>query len=255
MDERSKPELAVPEGLHAAVAAIENDERTDVLVRQLERFTPVVERGQARKILSGEWLGHALHPALTDVPIGFWVSAGVLDLVGGKKSRRATQRLIGLGLLAVPPTAASGLSDWSGIREPRDRRVGAVHAVGNVVVALLYYRSWRARRHGHHYRGVLLSTAGAVGAMATAYLGGHLAFGSSDTEEKDTDLTRDAVRVGASGATNDELVDLTRASQLIGVPVAQVQAMVDEGLLDPVSTEPDLRFRDSDVRAVRLLGA
>jgi uncharacterized membrane protein len=254
MYERSKPRHAAPEGLQAAVSAIENDERADALVKQLERLTPTVTKGEAGPLLRGEWLGHPLHPMLTDLPIGFWMSAGVLDLLGGKKSRRAAQRLVGLGLLAVPPTAASGLSDWSGIRDPRNRRVGAVHAAGNVVVALLYYRSWRARRRGHHFRGVLLSFAGATGAMATAYLGGHLAFASSDESGgNDVDLTSDAVRVDATNA--EELVDLTRASELIGVPEQQVRAMVEEGLLEPVATTPEMRFRDSDVRAVRLLGA
>ena len=55
--------------------------------------------------------------------------------------------------------------------------------------------------------------------------------------------------------STDELVDLTRASELIGVPVEQVRSMVDEGMLTPVLGQPDLRFRDSDVRALRLLGA
>ena len=32
-------------------------------------------------LLRGRPLGHALHPALTDLPIGFWTSAAVLDVV------------------------------------------------------------------------------------------------------------------------------------------------------------------------------
>ncbi|HSH58715.1 MAG TPA: hypothetical protein VK988_03545, partial [Acidimicrobiales bacterium] len=33
-----------------------------------------------KDLLSGTWLGHPLHPLLTDIPIGAWASALVLDL-------------------------------------------------------------------------------------------------------------------------------------------------------------------------------
>jgi uncharacterized membrane protein len=203
-------------------------------------------------------MGHALHPLLTDLPLGCWMSAGILDLLGGRGARRSAQRLVGVGLLAVPPTVASGLSDWSTLRDPRTRRVGAVHGVGNALVAFLYFRSWRARRKGHHLRGVGLGLAGGMGAWVTGYLGGHLSFARrAGTGERGMDLERGVAAKGdgAASGRGDDLVDLTRASELIGVPPAQVQAMVEEGLLDPVSTAPDLRFRDSDVRAVRMLGA
>jgi hypothetical protein len=40
----------------------------------------VVGRGKLKDALSGTWLGHALHPLLTDVVIGSFVSATLLDL-------------------------------------------------------------------------------------------------------------------------------------------------------------------------------
>ena len=54
-------------------------------------------------MLRGEWLGHALHPTLTDVTLGTWTSATLLDLFGGRDSSAAAQRLIGTGLLAAGP--------------------------------------------------------------------------------------------------------------------------------------------------------
>ena len=36
-------------------------------------------RGRLRDMLQGVWLGHPLHPAVIDLPIGAWVSAAVLD--------------------------------------------------------------------------------------------------------------------------------------------------------------------------------
>jgi hypothetical protein len=34
-----------------------------------------------KSLLHGTWLGHPLHPALTDVPIGAWLLAVILDII------------------------------------------------------------------------------------------------------------------------------------------------------------------------------
>src|SRR5690349_20886357 len=65
----------------------------------------VPSHGRLREELHGRSLGHALHATLTDVLVGLWTSAAVLDLVGGARSAPAAQRLVGLGVLAVVPTA------------------------------------------------------------------------------------------------------------------------------------------------------
>jgi hypothetical protein len=69
-----------------------------------------VPRGPAKDTLSGTPLGHALQPLLTDLPIGTWTSAAVLDLVGGRAAARVATA-DAAGLLAAVPTAASGLND------------------------------------------------------------------------------------------------------------------------------------------------
>jgi uncharacterized membrane protein len=129
-------------------------------------------------LLRGQPLGHAAHPLMTDVPIGLWVSASALDLLAPVAGRRAAQRLIGLGLLSVAPTVATGLADWRA-SEPLDvrvRRVGVVHAVSNTGATAVYAASWLARRRGRHAAGVALALAGAAFAGAGGYLGGHLAY-------------------------------------------------------------------------------
>ena len=125
-------------------------------------------------MLRGEWLGHAVHPMLTDVAIGTWTSASVLDLLGGPDSSAAAQRLIGTGLLAAGPTAWTGWAEWSAAGS-RDKRVGLVHAVTNAVAIGVYAASWLARRRGRHGTGARLALAGAAVSGAGAYLGGHLA--------------------------------------------------------------------------------
>src|SRR5215207_7861517 len=67
----------------------------------------VVPPGAAKDALSGVWLGHALHPLLTDLPIGTYTSAVLLDWLGGRDGEAAADRLVGLGLLFTLPTAAT----------------------------------------------------------------------------------------------------------------------------------------------------
>lgn len=149
----------------------------DPAVRAVEPLVrDVFGTGRRGSVLRGEWLGHSVHPILTDVVLGSWTSAGVLDLTGGPESSAAAQRLVATGLLAVAPTAWTGWAEWS-LSGPRDKRVGLVHAVTNGVAIGLYAASWLARRQGRHASGVRLSLAGAAVAAGAGYLGGHLAEG------------------------------------------------------------------------------
>ena len=138
--------------------------------------TAALPQGPVKDVLHGVWLGHPLHPLLTDLPIGFfWTSAFVLDLLGGRRARPAADALVGLGVAAALPTAAAGLADWSELNRP-ERRTGLVHAVANVAATALYGLSYTARRRGRRGRGVLLGLAGATAATAGGFLGGHLTY-------------------------------------------------------------------------------
>jgi len=128
--------------------------------------------------LSGSWLGHALHPILTDLVIGSFVSASVLDFVGGDDSEAGAERLLAVGIASYAPTALTGLSDWADRAdgEPGVRRVGIVHALSNGVALSLYSASLASRRAGSQRRGKLLALAGGAVMGAGGYLGGHLAY-------------------------------------------------------------------------------
>ncbi len=141
--------------------------------RVREAVARAIPNGPTKDLLSGTWLGHPLHPMLTDLPIGFWTSAFVLDIVGGKRSRPAAELLVGLGVLSALPTAASGAADWSDT-DGRSRRVGLVHAAANTSAIALYTWSWHARRQHRHGRGVALGFLGATAATVGGFLGGHL---------------------------------------------------------------------------------
>jgi uncharacterized membrane protein len=253
-DEPVTTSTRMPLALQDAIGRIERNERLDPVAGALGRAGAPLSSGRFGPVLRGEWLGHALHPLLTDLPMGCWLSAGLLDLVGGRSSRKAAQRLVGLGLLLVPPTAAAGMADWAPVTDPRSRRVGVVHAVGNTLVALVYFRSWRARRRGHHGRGRLLGFAAGLLAWGTGYLGGHLSFargvgqGARGTDRGDGGpITVDVA---------DDVVDLGEAARILDVPVEQVNAMVAEKMLRPIAGPAfSPRFLASEVRAVRLGGA
>jgi uncharacterized membrane protein len=162
--------------IRTGVAQLESEERLDAIAAAIDPLAKTVSAGALGRVLRGDWLGHALHPALTDLPIGCWLAAGVLDVVGGRRSRPAATRLLGLGLLAVPPTVASGLAEFGTTDEGAVRRVAAAHAIGNTGATVMYLLSWRARRRGHHLRGMVWSLGGGGLVLAASYLGGHLAF-------------------------------------------------------------------------------
>src|ERR1700737_429346 len=52
----------------------------------LQPLLDLPEATTVKDFLHGTWLGHALHPVLTDIPIGFWTGSLLLDLVGAGKS-------------------------------------------------------------------------------------------------------------------------------------------------------------------------
>ena len=134
---------------------------------------PCSEPGARASLLRGDWLGHAVHPLLTDVVIGTWTSATLLDLFGGRDSSEPAKRLIGIGLLAVGPTAWTGWAEWSAAGS-RDKRVGLVHAVTNGVAIGATRRRGRPQAGPSRRRGQA-AMAGAAVLGIGGYLGGHLA--------------------------------------------------------------------------------
>jgi uncharacterized membrane protein len=154
-------------------------ERTDSLDGAARRIDGLLDGllrdGRVRGLLAGEWLGHALHPLLSDLPIGAWTSSLILDGLGGSSAEDAADLLIGVGIAAVAPTALAGWAEWSetGVEE---RRVGLVHAAANIAAALGFAASLASRRNGRRGLGKALSLAGAGSLGLGGYLGGHLSY-------------------------------------------------------------------------------
>jgi nitrite reductase/ring-hydroxylating ferredoxin subunit len=167
----------LPPGNRAPVRTIAALDALDPIGKTLGKLArDATKPRKLKELLSGSWLGHPLHPVLTDVTIGTLTSAVLLDWLGGDDSRPAARRLIGLGLLSATPVIASGASDWGDteIADESVRRIGLVHATSNALAATLFAASYAARRRGDDGR--LLALAGGSALTAGGYLGGHMTF-------------------------------------------------------------------------------
>lgn len=130
-------------------------------------------------VLHGNWIGHPLHAAMVSIPVGAWATALVLDgleLAGsGRKYQRAADLATTVGLVGALAAAVPGAADWSRTQGGA-KRVGFVHAALNLTIAGLYGGSLLARAHGRRKAGIGLSIGGFSLLMASAWLGGELAY-------------------------------------------------------------------------------
>jgi nitrite reductase/ring-hydroxylating ferredoxin subunit/uncharacterized membrane protein len=174
----STTELRKPRG-YAAAEALAGVEALDTPADAIAKKVRELTAGTTIKdVLSGSWLGHPLHPVLTDVAIGSWTSVILLDWLGGEASEPGADRLLGIGLAAAAPTFASGWLEYSDSTpgNPPVKRVGLVHALANGTAATLFATSLAARRRGARGRGRLLALGAGAVMTTAAYLGGHLSF-------------------------------------------------------------------------------
>ena len=152
------------------ISRLEQDSRLDKLVSVGQRAARLIRPGKVRDGLHGVWLGHPVHPALVQAPVGAWLSAGILDLSGG--DQKAVRRLVGAGLAAAVPAAVAGAADWSEQHE-QQMRVGVVHAAGNLAAMTLYGTSLLTR--GPRL-GRILRLGGLATVAASGLAGGHISF-------------------------------------------------------------------------------
>lgn len=161
----------------AVIGRIERCQALDSLAQSLGGLvSTVLQPGKAKDLISGTWMGHPAHPMLTDIPIGAWVSALILDLLGRPAAAKGADTLIGIGVLGALPTAITGLSELADLGTQPERAVAAAHAMGNTVAVGLFAASYVARKSGSRTLGTGLSMAATGTMMAAAFLGGHLSF-------------------------------------------------------------------------------
>lgn len=127
-------------------------------------------------------LGHPLHPAITDIPMGAWAVAVVADYVAHFTNRLPTEAgdvALAVALATALLAVLTGYTDFR-YTFAHERRVALTHGLimsaavtlGVVSIAL---RWWSGS--GIHPLAVGLSTAGLGLLIVGGYFGGHLVFG------------------------------------------------------------------------------
>lgn len=127
-----------------------------------------------RDFLNGTWLGHPVHSAVTDVPIGALGVSVILDLAN---QRGAADIALVLGILAMLAAAVTGAADYSDTDgSPRVR--ATIHSTLMVVALLVFLVSLLLRVGNPVDRTapVVVSIIGFLILTAAAYVGGDVVY-------------------------------------------------------------------------------
>ncbi len=159
----------------------------ELLVQRQERWaTPLGTRAQEilkdlfrnrqpiKDALNGTWLGHPVHPAVTDVPVGAMTMASLLDAAGRDT---AADLAVATGLAGMAASAATGAADAVDA-QGRPQVLATVHATLMATSATAYAASVVLRVGPGRGRPMarLLALAGYGALTAGAYVGGHLTY-------------------------------------------------------------------------------
>jgi len=128
----------------------------------------------------GTWLGHPLHPVLTDIPLGAWTMAVIFDIIyifnRSHTWTSAADATTFIGILAALATAVTGFTDWNETFG-RERRVGAAHGLINTVALLLFIVSLIVGlTGGSRAIAIVVAFVGYALLLSAAFLGGELVF-------------------------------------------------------------------------------
>ena len=127
-----------------------------------------------RDFLDGTWLGHPVHPAVTDIPIGTLLATVVLDLLGYPAAADIGLVLTILFMLAAAVTGAADYADTDGAARVRATTHSTIMVVGLVV--LLISLLLRAGNPPDRTIPIALGIIGFLIVTAGAYVGGDVVY-------------------------------------------------------------------------------
>jgi len=131
-----------------------------------------------QNVLHGTVIGHALHPIVTDIPIGAWTvtaALDVLELFGSDAFAPGADASLIIGLAGAAGAIVTGWADWSDTKEDA-RNVGMAHALVNGIATTGYLASLWLRKAGARKAGIAASLGSYAVVSLGAYLGGALSL-------------------------------------------------------------------------------
>jgi nitrite reductase/ring-hydroxylating ferredoxin subunit/uncharacterized membrane protein len=127
-----------------------------------------------KDVLNGTWLGHPVHPSITDVPVGAMTVAALLDVAG---QDRAADLAVATGVAAMTASAVTGAADAVDAYG-KPQVYATVHATLMAGSLVAYTGSLVLRIGPRVLRplAVAASMAGYAALTAGAYVGGELVY-------------------------------------------------------------------------------
>ncbi|TMF35184.1 MAG: Rieske 2Fe-2S domain-containing protein [Chloroflexi bacterium] len=127
-----------------------------------------------QNFLNGTWLGHPVHAALTDVPIGALTVSIVADLIGQHVVADVSMLV---GVLAMVAAAVTGLADYTEV-DGTARNRATVHATVMVITLVLYTVSLLIRSGNPPDRlpAIALGVVGYLALLLGGEIGGDLVY-------------------------------------------------------------------------------
>lgn len=133
-----------------------------------------------KTFVHGTWLGHPLHPVLTDIPLGAWTLVVIFDIIYlfNRTTAWSTAADVTnlIGVLAALAAAVTGYTDWNETID-RERRVGVAHGLLNTLVIVIFLIALViGATGGSRGLAIVLSFIGYLLVLSAAYLGGEMVF-------------------------------------------------------------------------------
>jgi uncharacterized membrane protein len=124
--------------------------------------------------------GHPLHPMLVPFPIAGFVGALVCDLIGTADPFwfRASEYLLGAGVIMALLAAVMGLIDFLGDARIRALTIAWVHFLGNLIIVVIEAFNWYRRYSSGaaDSTGLVLSLIAVLLMLVTGWLGWEMVY-------------------------------------------------------------------------------
>jgi uncharacterized membrane protein len=143
-------------------------------------FCPNLEAEMSNPQATAKIAGHPLHPMLVPFPIAAFVGALVCDLIGTADPFwfRASEYLLGAGVVMALLAAVMGFTDFLGDARIRAITIAWVHFLGNLVVVLIEAFNWYRRYSSGmaDSTGTILSLLAVLLMLVTGWLGWEMVY-------------------------------------------------------------------------------